>query len=143
MDESDVCRPRTPLFATCVLLTGLHALVGWLVGALLVGLSLGRFPWARTWIEAQDLALLDLALSVAGALGTYYLLLSSVQLVACAGAWFGSRAWTWVLALTAVLALPSSGPVSMALAVVTVKGAAQVLDQSRPFPSDEQWAARP
>jgi hypothetical protein len=136
VDESDVCRPRTPLFVAGVLLTGLHALVGWFIGMVLVGFSLGRFAAIRSWVEAQDLRLLDLALSVAGLVGTYYLLLSSVQLVACAGAWFGSRAWTWALALTAVLALPSSGPVSLVLALVTVKGAAQVLDQSRPFPTD-------
>lgn len=142
MDESDVCRPRTPLFTVGVLLTGLHALAGWCVGTVLIGVSQGKFESVRAWIEAQELRLLDLALSFAGLVGTYYLLVSTVQLIACAGAWFGSRLWTWVLMLSVLIALPSGGPVSLVVAVVTMLGAAQVLDQSRPFPPDDEWAAR-
>lgn len=142
LEERDVCRPRTGLFAVGVLLTGLHALVGWVVGATLVGVALGELPAVREWVEARDVGLLDLALSFAGAVGAYYLALSTLQLVACAGAWFGSRGWTWTLLLLALLGLPSSGPVSFVVAVVTVLGAMQVLDQSRPFPTDEEWAAR-
>lgn len=142
LEERDVCRPRTPLFAVGVLLTGLHALAGWALGAALVGITLGELPGLQTWAEARDLGLLDLALAFAGKVGAYYLALSTLQLIACAGAWFGSRGWTWTLVLLALLGLPSSGPVSFAVAVVTVVGAVQVLDQSRPFPTNEEWTAR-
>jgi len=137
VEESDVCLPRTGLFAVGVLLTGLHALVGWTVGAALVGIAMGELPAVRGWVEARDVGLLDLALSFSGVVGAYYLALSTLQLIACAAAWFGSRGWTWGLLLLALAGLPCSGPVSFVVAVVTVLGAMQVLDQSRPFPKGE------
>ena len=134
LGTEDVCRPRTPLFTAGVLLTGLHALFGWLAGATLTCIALGTFPAAQAWIEAWELRLLDQALALAGLVGAYYLGLSSLQLLACFGAWFGARGWTWTLALLALFGLPSSGPISCFIAAVTVLGAMQVLDQSRAFP---------
>ncbi len=136
IEGSDVCRRRTALFTAGVVLTTLHALSGWTFGAVLTGIAHGNLQGARRWLEAQGFSLVDFLLSWASLVGGFYMVLNTALLIACAGAWFGSRAWTWMLMVLSVVASVTSGPLSLAVAAITVFGAAQVLDQSRPFPSD-------
>ncbi len=142
LERRFLCRPRTPLFTAALILTAVHALFLWVAGALLVNLAWGTLPGLRAWIEERDFFLGNLLLSLAPWLGLFYLALATLQLLACAGAWYRSRAWTWTLLLLALLSLPTSGPLSVLLALLMIPAAAQVLDQSRPFPRDEEWESR-
>lgn len=137
LEESDICRSRTSLFTLGVILTALHALLGWLIGAALLAISRGRLPALRERLEGQGLWIYDAALTWAGVAGAVSILFCSLQLVACGGAWSGSRGWTWTLLVTSVVGCVSSGPVSLVISAVTVFGAVQVLDQSRPYPAGD------
>lgn len=139
LEATDACRPPTPAFLMGLSLTTLHALVGLALGAALLAIDGGHLAGTQAWLEGLDWGVTNFLLRWARLMGVIYSTLFAIQLVACTTAWFGSRAGTWTVVVTSIGSAATSTYVSAPIAILTILGAMQVLDQSDPFPSDEEF----
>lgn len=136
--EQGFTRPRTPLFTVGLVLSQLHALAGLAAGVAMILFAAGRYPEEAQRVAAYWPPVTEFLVNWSKWLGPVYAGLSGIQLLAGVGAWFGMRTSTWVLAIVGIPAFWLSGPVSLVINVTVILGAAQVLDQSRPYPADDR-----
>jgi len=139
LEATDACRPPTPAFLVGLSLTTLHAIAGAALGGALLSISGGNLEGVRTWLEGLNWGVTNFLLRWAGVTGLIYSALFTIQLIGCATAWFGSRAGTWTVVVTSIGTAVTSTYISAPIALLTILGAMQVLDQSDPFPSDEEF----
>ena len=99
----------------------------------------GQLEPVRLEIENLNWGLTNFLLDWKLLMGFLYSGLFGIQLLGATLAWFGSRGGTWTVIVTSIGTAATTGYVSAPIAVLTIVGAMQVLDQSDPFPSDEEF----